>query len=208
MSVQDDAMAVDKRVNELYAAIGGDDMAPQIASYEGSSNFQALVERQKAIAVSDTGSPNGASPIAAPPGDIQQMIQNASASTGVEMPLIEAVIKNESGFNPNATSPVGAQGLMQLMPGTAAGLGVADSFDPQQNINGGAKYLRGLLDEFHGNLPQTIAAYNAGPGAVQKYGGIPPYAETKNYVNNVMASYESYRAQGALAAASPEAKAN
>jgi soluble lytic murein transglycosylase-like protein len=210
MSIEDDAAAVNRRVDSLFAAAGGDDMAPQISSYEGSSNFQALVERQQAVNVVNTGAPNGTTSggaaVTAPPADISQMIANASASTGVETPLIEAVIKNESGFNPSATSPVGAQGLMQLMPGTAAGLGVTNSYDPQQNINGGAKYLRGLLDEFHGNLPMTIAAYNAGPGAVQKYGGVPPYAETKNYVNNVMASYESYRAQSALSAAPATAK--
>lgn len=208
MSVEDDAMAVDRRVNDLFAACGGDQMAPQISSYEGSSNFQALVERQKSIAVVNTGSPTGVAGATKPPADISQMIQNASAQNGVDPSLISAVIKNESGFNPSATSPVGAQGLMQLMPGTAAGLGVSNSYDPQQNINGGAKYLRGLLDEFHGSLPMTIAAYNAGPGAVQKYGGVPPYAETKNYVNNVMASYESYRSQAALAAAPAQAKAN
>jgi len=209
MSVEDDAAAIDKRVNSLFAAIGGDDMAPQISSYEGSSNFQALVARQQAIAVSNQGSVAGSDgTTAAPPEDIQRMMQDASANNNVELPLLEAIGKNESGFRSNATSPVGAQGVMQLMPGTAAGLGVTDAYDPQQNINGGAKYLRGLLDQFHGNLPMTIAAYNAGPGAVQKYNGIPPYAETQNYVNNVMASYESYRAQQAMAAAPAQAKAN
>ena len=206
MSVESDANAVDQRVNSLFAAIGGGADAPQIASYEGSSSFQALVARQQTIAAADTGSPEATGPIAAPPGDMKNIIQNAAQENNVEVPLIEAVIKNESGFNPNATSGVGAQGLMQLMPGTAAGLGVNDAFDPQQNVNGGAKYLRGLLNQFHGDLPMTIAAYNAGPGAVQKYGGIPPYAETQNYVNNVMASYEKYRAQEAFSQAPAQAK--
>ena len=108
---------------------------------------------------------------------------------------MKAIIANESGFNANATSGVGAAGLMQLMPGTAADLGVADSYDPAQNVSGGTRYIRGLLDRFKGDLPKAIAAYNAGPGAVEKYGGIPPYPETQNYVQNVLASYDKYRSQ-------------
>ncbi len=201
MSVESDAMAVDRRIDALYAAIDGGNMAPTVAPL--ASNFQALVERQRTqdVAAGGAGWRDGSSTkgaVAIPPSAIKDMIARASAATGVEQPLIEAVIKNESGFQPNATSPVGAEGLMQLMPGTAAGLGVGNAYDPEQNIFGGAKYLRGLLDEFHGNIPMAVAGYNAGPGAVQKYGGIPPYAETQNYVNNVMASYEQYRAQEAF----------
>ena len=98
--------------------------------------------------------------------------------------LLGAMMRAESGGDPNARSPVGAIGLMQLMPGTAAGLGV-DPYNPVQNLEGGAKYIRQQLDRFGNNVQYAIAAYNAGPGAVQKYGGIPPYAETKQYVNRV-----------------------
>lgn len=202
MSVQDDAAAVDRRINGLFGAIDGEDAAPQVASFEGSSTFQALVQREQDLQTANQGGvgPDFSAPeVSAPPQEIERDLRDASSSSGVELPLLEAIGKNESGFRSNATSPAGAQGVMQLMPGTAAGLGVSDAYDPRQNINGAAKYVRGLLDEFGGNIPLTVAAYNAGAGAVKKYNGVPPYAETQNYVNNVMASYEKYRAQQALA---------
>ena len=104
-----------------------------------------------------------------------------------------AVIKVESNYNPHAISSKGALGLMQLIPSTARRFGVSDAFDPIQNIQGGAKYLRYLLDLFDGRFPLALAAYNAGEAAVARYGGIPPYAETQNYVQNVLASYTKYR---------------
>ena len=92
----------------------------------------------------------------------------------------------ESSGNPNAKSSAGAEGLMQLMPSTAASLGVSNPYDPTQAINGGAKYLAQLYKQFNGNITDTLAAYNAGPGAVQKYGGVPPYQQTQSYVNSIM----------------------
>lgn len=113
-------------------------------------------------------------------------IEEASRKYAVDSTLIYSVIMTESGGDPQAVSPKGAKGLMQLMDATAEQLGVADSLNPQQNIDGGAKYLRRLLDKYDGDLKRTLAAYNAGPGAVDKHKGVPPYAETRRYVDKVM----------------------
>ncbi|MBY0404898.1 MAG: lytic transglycosylase domain-containing protein [Cyanobacteria bacterium] len=122
---------------------------------------------------------------------IDQVIQKQSVSQGLDPSLVKAVVATESGFNPRAVSPVGAQGLMQLMPSTASGLGVQDSFNPLQNIKGGTTYLKGLVNKYQ-SIPKALAAYNAGPGAVDRYGGIPPYKETQSYVNRVMSLQQQY----------------
>jgi soluble lytic murein transglycosylase-like protein len=124
------------------------------------------------------------------PTAIANIVTEAATRHQVDPRLLAAVAHQESRFNAAAVSPVGALGVMQLMPATAKFLGVADARDARDNIFGGAKYLRMLLDTFHGDLDLTLAAYNAGPGAVQKFGGIPPYRETQQYVATIRANYE------------------
>ena len=120
-------------------------------------------------------------------------IDAAAASNGIDPSLLKGLVSQESGFDPNARSGAGAVGLTQLMPGTAAALGVTNPLDPAQSLQGGAKYLRQQLDRFGGDEKLALAAYNAGPGAVAKYGGVPPYSETQNYVNSVLSKAASYR---------------
>ena len=129
------------------------------------------------------------------PGSIpfQNEIAAAAAKYGLDPALLAGVVKQESNFNPNAQSGVGAKGLTQLMDATARGLGVTNSFDPAQSLDGGAKFLSGLLKQFHGDPSLALAAYNAGPGAVQKYGGIPPYQETQRYVPQVLGYTAQFR---------------
>ena len=130
------------------------------------------------------------------PAEFEQLIRNCADKYGVSPSLVKAVIHAESGYNPNAVSSKGASGLMQLMPGTAKSLKVADRFNPKDNVEGGVKYLRFLLDTFKGDVSLALAAYNAGLSRVAKYGGIPPYNETRTYVNRVLSYMQSYQSSG------------
>lgn len=135
--------------------------------------------------------------VAVPPGgDLREIAAAAARKHGLDPELVIAVVSVESAFQPQAVSPKVAQGLIQLMPGTAASLGVADVFDPAQNLDGGARHLGQLLDLYDGDVERALAAYNAGQGAVQRHHGVPPYRETRAYVKKVLSRY---RAQGAQA---------
>jgi soluble lytic murein transglycosylase-like protein len=127
------------------------------------------------------------------PKEFDPIINSCALEFGVDKSLVKAVIYAESGYNPNAVSRKGAAGLMQLMPQTARDLKVANSFDPADNIRGGVRYLKFLLDTFKGDVAMALAAYNAGLAKVARYGGIPPYEETRNYVAKVMGYHNSLR---------------
>lgn len=124
----------------------------------------------------------------------QNIIDSAASKYGVDPALLKGVIRAESGFRSNAVSSAGAQGLMQLMPSTAKALGCSDPFDPEQNVDAGAKYLKQQINRF-GSVELALAAYNAGAGAVMKYGGVPPYRETQNYVRKVLSYRDNYQSQ-------------
>lgn len=132
--------------------------------------------------------------VARNPAEFDTIINSCSSEFGVDKSLVKAVIHAESGYNPNAVSSKGAAGLMQLMPGTAQDLKVADSFNPSDNIRGGVRYLRFLLDTFKGDVSLALAAYNAGLKNVAKHGGIPPFNETRNYVSKVLDYQRNYAA--------------
>lgn len=127
------------------------------------------------------------------PDEFEPIVKSLAAEYGVDKNLVKAVIHAESGYNPNAVSAKGAQGLMQLMPKTAQGLKVTNSFDPKDNIRGGVRYLRFLLDTFKGDVTLALAAYNAGLSKVNQYGGVPPYEETRNYISRVLSYQKSYQ---------------
>lgn len=126
----------------------------------------------------------------APAADLETLLQAAAARHGLEPALVRAVVSVESAFRARAVSPKGALGLMQLMPSTAAAVGVQDAFDPAQNLEGGTRHLASLLRAYGGDLQKALAAYNAGAGAVARYGGVPPYRETRDYVGKVLRKYK------------------
>jgi soluble lytic murein transglycosylase-like protein len=195
MDITADLSAVASRISQIT---GAPVQLPGMPQQQDAPSFSAQLQAQMAQQDLGEGTSDAAAPDApamVPPAQIDALVNDNAQSQNVDPALIKAIIANESGFNANATSNVGAQGLMQLMPSTAAGLGVANAYDPAQNVAGGTKYIKGLLDRFNGDVPLAVAAYNAGPNAVEKYGGVPPYAETQNYVQNVLASYAKYRSQ-------------
>ncbi len=174
---------------------GGSDFASQLisASAPAGTGLTAAAGTTGTLAATTAASVptgTGASLAGVPYGD---EITAAAQRHGVDPALLAGLVRAESNFNPAAVSPAGARGLTQLMPGTAAGLGVTDATDPLQALDGGARYLRQQLDAFGNDPTKALAAYNAGPGAVQRFGGVPPYAETQAYVRKVQAFAAAYR---------------
>jgi soluble lytic murein transglycosylase-like protein len=186
------------RVGEIQAMLGAPAAAQQVA---GSQDFGAQL--MQASASGPGLGVQGPTAVGASGGEgpFKAEIDAAAAKYGLDPALLRGLIRQESNFDPNAGSPAGARGLCQLMPGTAASLGVTDPSNPAQNIDGGARYLRQQLDAFGGDVTKALAAYNAGPGAVTRYGGVPPYAETQNYVRQVQAYADQYRSQSQPASA-------
>jgi len=136
-------------------------------------------------------------------GDVRDLADAAARRHGLDPALVLAVVGVESGFRSSAVSPKGAQGLMQLMPGTSRELGVADPLDPEQNLDGGVRHLGALLTLYEGDLTRALAAYNAGQGAVARHGGVPPYSETRAYVKKVLSRFRPSQARGAKKTAKP-----
>jgi hypothetical protein len=139
----------------------------------------------------------------APNPALASTVERIATEQALPPELIHSVIKTESNYNPFAVSPKGALGIMQLVPETARRFGVSNAFNAEENIQGGAKYLKYLLDLYHGNYPLALAAYNAGEGAVARHGGVPPYPETRNYINTVMSRQSAYSSTKPAAARPP-----
>ncbi len=211
------ALAAAQRVHQLQALI---EASRQVASPSVAASTTAGAPPQgasgdfasalQAATTADASAASGASagatslPVAYQPGlqgstsdaeggEYEALIDNSAARYGLDPAVLHGLIEQESGFDPSATSGAGAMGLTQLMPGTASSLGVANPLDPAESIEGGARYLSQMMAQFGGNTAEALAAYNAGPGAVQQYGGVPPYAETQSYVTKVLGNAEAYR---------------
>ena len=180
-----------EEIGQMLAAVSGRSRVGESAS-GFATQLQAAQATTTPSATATSAGIGGDTPFGAE-------IDAAAARYGIDPALLKGLIRQESGFDPAARSGAGAMGLTQLMPGTAAALGV-DPTDPAQAIDGGARYLKQQLDRFGGDAAKALAAYNAGPAAVAKYGGVPPYGETQNYVTSVLAFAGQYRGSAATAA--------
>jgi soluble lytic murein transglycosylase-like protein len=176
---------IQSMVDEAHAVATGRTLSGALASSgTGSTDFASALQAATAAEGSEGGQQYDA------------LIEQAAARNGLDPALLHGLIEQESGFDPSAQSGAGAMGLTQLMPGTASSMGVANPLDPAESIEGGARYLSQLMGEFGGNTADALAAYNAGPGAVRQYGGVPPYSETQSYVSKVLGYAEASRQSG------------
>jgi soluble lytic murein transglycosylase-like protein len=192
--------------NGQGAAVPSTSFASQLASAQSSAGAGATTTAGATPTTLGGGANAATAPTTVPttlgggaPSQYDAQITAAATKYGIDPALLKGLIRQESNFNAAARSSAGAQGLTQLMPGTASSLGVTDASDPAQAIDGGAKYLEQQLDRFGGDVTKALAAYNAGPGAVAKYGGVPPYAETQNYVQKVLGYAAEYEGTAAAA---------
>ncbi len=196
-------LAVSQRVAQLQAlveqtrqaATGAVPAPPTTAgaapASSGSPAFAQALQSATAASATPAAAQGSSGSSQSTPYDA--LIAQAAQRYGLDPAVLHGLIQQESGFDPNSQSSVGASGLTQLMPGTASSMGVANPLNPAESIEGGARYLSQMMSKFGGNTTDALAAYNAGPGAVQQYGGVPPYAETQSYVSKVLGYAESYR---------------
>jgi soluble lytic murein transglycosylase-like protein len=192
------AQAAAARVEQLQAllqrtrALSDGTLAPPAAPASGAASTGSAAGFATALAAASPGAqaPAAAGSASAP---YDTMVQQAALRNGLDPALLHGLIQQESGFDPSSQSSAGASGLTQLMPGTASSVGVSNPMDPAESIEGGARYLSQMMAQFGGNATEALAAYNAGPGAVKQYGGVPPYAETQSYVTKVLGYAEGYR---------------
>jgi soluble lytic murein transglycosylase-like protein len=181
------------RVSEIEGMLA--QAPPAAPTSTPATSFDQQLQQASAAGPGASLSPAVAGTGSGGDGPFKAEIDAAAQKYGIDPALLRGLIRQESNFDPNARSGAGAVGLSQLMPGTAASLGVTNPLDPAQSIDAGARYLRQQLDAFGGDVQKALAAYNAGPGAVKRYGGVPPYGETQNYVRQVMAYADQYRSQ-------------
>jgi soluble lytic murein transglycosylase-like protein len=173
----------DEQTVALFLRGGGEVTVP-ISLIQGMVADEILEEVQQAVADA---------PASADPNDLRALVVKTAQRHGLDPDLVLALVSVESAFRKDAVSPKGAQGLMQLMPATARELGVKNAFDPSENLDAGTRYLEALLKQFKGDVKLALAAYNAGPGAVKRHGGVPPYRETREYVQKVVERYRPQR---------------
>ena len=186
------AMAVDALLAASNSGAVSLDTVQQILGFTPQTD--APVDTSPAISSSSAINSTASSGSVSSPENLEEYFKEASETYGVDINLLKAIAKQESNFNPSATSSAGAMGVMQLMPSTAKGLGVTNAYDAQENIMGGAKLMAQNLKKYNGDVSLALAAYNAGGGNVDKYGGIPPFKETQNYVKKVLGYYQNSNA--------------